>query len=647
MKKFFKITGYILGGLIALLLLTYLIFWIKWKVQSSSNMKLAGEEAPTLTIDGYTFRDLNKNGKLDVYEDTRAAQENRVENLLLQMQLDEKAGLMFAHFLGMEEDGSLLEIPTTSDPFSFFTESTSSTILKRKMNHVQNLGGTSARNYATWNNNLQKFAERTRLGIPITLISDPRHGTQAMPGASAEAKWISIWPSPLGLGAIGDTVLVREFGDIARQEYLALGIRLAQHPMADIATDPRWARVNGTFGEDAHLSAALTKAYILGFQGDSLGPTSIACQTKHFSGGGPQEDGWDAHFSNGKGQVYPGGKFDYHLIPFTEGALAANTAQIMPYYGIPKGQVKEEVGFAFSREMIQELLRDSLNFEGVVATDWGIISGNFVKEASAWGVEHLSEKERIKKVLDAGCDVFGGESVTEHIIDLVESGELPESRVDVSVRRILRDKFRLGLFDNPFVDLDKTSIVGSPEFVKKGKEAQRKSMVLLKNESILPLSSDKKIYVHGMAQSGLSEKFPQIVEELDDADVIVQKLQTPSSPPEGGGLLARLIPQGRLDFPEDEKSEILERTSAKPTITVLTITRPTIAPEINAASKAVIADFESQDEIILEMIFGKFNPSGKLPIEIPSTVEAAANQMEDVPYDSKNPMYPFGHGLSY
>lgn len=647
MKKFLRITGKILGGLIVLLLLTYLVFWIKWKVQSSSNMKLLGEETPTLTINGHTFRDLNKNGKLDVYEDSRAVLENRVDDLISQMQLDEKAGLMSAHFLGMEEDGSLMEIPTTSDPFSFMSESTSSTILKNKMSHVQNLGGTSARAYANWNNNLQKFAEQTRLGIPITLISDPRHGTAAMPGASAEAKWISIWPSPLGLAAIGDTVLIREFGDIARQEYLAIGIRLAQHPMADIATDPRWARANGTFGEDAYLSAALTKAYVLGLQGDSLNAASVACQTKHFAGGGPQEDGWDAHFASGKGQVYPGNKFDYHLIPFTEGAFAANTAQIMPYYGIPKGQVKEEVGFGFSREMIQELLRDSLGFEGVVATDWGIISGNAMKSPSAWGVEHLSEKERVKKVLDAGCDLFGGEYPAQHIIDLVESGELPESRIDISIRRILRDKFKLGLFDNPFVDLDKTSIVGNSEFVKKGKEAQRKSMVLLKNEDLLPLSSDKKIYIHGMTQSDLTDKFPQIVEDIEDADVIVQKLQTPSSPPSGGEILERLIPQGRLDFPEDEKNEILERTNSKPTITVLTITRPTVAPEINAASKAVIADFESQDEIILEMIFGKFNPSGKLPIEIPSSVEAVENQLEDVPYDSKNPQYKFGHGLSY
>jgi beta-glucosidase len=647
MKKIFKGIAYFLVGIIGLILTTYLILTIKWKIESAANMKLLGTEVSTLTILGHTFRDLNKNGELDIYEDARAELEDRVEDLISQMELEEKAGLMFAHFLGMKKDGSLLEIPSLSDPFSFMTGSTSGMLLKRKISHVQNLGGASALAYASWNNNLQKFAERTRLGIPITLISDPRHGSKAMPGASTVAQWISVWPSPLGLAATRDTVLVREFGDIARQEYLAIGIRLAQHPMADIATDPRWARANGTFGEDAHLSAALTKAYILGLQGDSLEASSVACQTKHFTGGGPQEDGWDAHFASGKYQVYPGDNFDYHLIPFTKGALMANTAQIMPYYGIPKGQIKEEVGFSFSREMIQELLRDSLGFEGVVATDWGIISGNIMKGASAWGVEHLSEKERIKKVLDAGCDLFGGELSTEHIIDLVESGELPESRIDISMRRILRDKFRLGLFDNPFVDLEKVSLVGNTKFVKKGKDAQRRSMVLLKNNGLLPLSLNKKIYIHGMQQEGLSERFPQIVENIEDADVIVQKLQTPSSPSAGRDILERLIPQGRLDFPEDVKKEILERTNSKPTITVLTITRPTVAPEINAASHAVIADFESLDEIILELIYGEFNPSGKLPIEIPASMEAVENQLEDVPYDSKDPLYSFGHGLSY
>lgn len=308
----------------------------------------------------------------------------------------------------------------------------------------------------------------------------------------------------------------------------------------------------------------------------------------------------------------------------------------------------EEVGFGFNKEIIQGLLRDSLGFDGVVATDWGIISDSPVKEASAWGVENLSEKDRINKALDAGCDLFGGEYGVDLVVELVKEGSLSEERLDISVRRLLRDKFTLGLFDDPFVDPDKTDIVGNPTFVEKGKEAQRKSMVLLKNEeNFLPLSPDTKVYLHGMNAESLAEKFPQVVDNMDEADVIVQKLTTPSSPPIGSNILEMMIPQGRLDFEEDEKAEILERTQSKPTITVLTITRPPIVPEIDAASKAMIADFECQEEIILEMIFGKFNPSGKLPVEIPSSVEAANNQLEDVPYDSEKPLYKYGHGLSY
>ncbi|MEM8891619.1 MAG: glycoside hydrolase family 3 N-terminal domain-containing protein, partial [Bacteroidota bacterium] len=241
MKKILKLLAYLFGGLLLILLITFVIFRIKWGIESSRNMKLAGEPTPRLTIDGHTFRDLNKNGALDVYEDVRAPQADRVEDILGQMTVEEKAGMLFAHFLAMNPDGSLMEIPTPSDPFSIMGENTSTTLLKYKMNQVQNLFGTSARNYAIWNNNLQDLAERTRLGIPITLLSDPRHGATGMAGASAESKWISTWPSQLGLAATRDSALVHEFGDIARQEYLAIGIRLAQHPMADISTDPRWA----------------------------------------------------------------------------------------------------------------------------------------------------------------------------------------------------------------------------------------------------------------------------------------------------------------------------------------------------------------------------------------------------------------------
>lgn len=648
MKKLLKIIIYILLALILLILLTAVFFRIKWGMESARNMKLAGEPTPTLTINGLTFRDLNKNGKMDTYENVSAPSEDRVTDLINQMNLEEKAGMLFAHFLGMNDDGSLMEIPTFSDPFSFIAENTSTTILKKKMTQVQNLGGSSARNFATWNNNLQKLAERTRLGIPITLLSDPRHGAVSMAGASAENQWISTWPSQLGLAATRDTALVRQFGDIARQEYLKIGIRLAQHPMADLGTEPRWARINGTFGEDADLSAQLTKAYVLGFQGDTLSHTSVACQVKHFPGGGPQEDGWDAHFPSGKNQVYPGNKFDYHLKPFVEGSIAAHAAQYMPYYGVPINQGVEEVGFNFSKEIIQNLLRDSLGFEGVVATDWGIIADSFVKDASAWGVEDLSEKERIKKVLDAGVDLFGGEYGTEWVIELVNEGKISEDRLNLSVRRILRDKFTLGLFDDPFVDLDETNMVRNPAFVDIGKSAQRKSLVLLKNEgNMLPLAYDAKIYLVGFSSNKLSDNFAQIVTNIDDADVIIQKIKTPSSPPKGESFLERMIPQGRLEFTAEEKSVMLERMKLKPTVSVITITRPPVIPDINEASRAVIADFECEEDILLELVFGEFIPSGKLPIEIPSSTEAVEKQLEDVPYDSKDPLYPFGHGLSF
>jgi beta-glucosidase len=648
MKNFFKIILYILGIIILVLVLTYLIFFIKWKRASSSNMALLGEEAPILTVDGHQYRDLNKNGKLDIYEDARQNVEARIEDLIGQMNIDEKAGMLFIHMVILGKDGALSEIPSLFNPFSLFLESTSTQVARKLMNHFNILQATSPEDMIRWNNGIQKMAERTRLGIPVTIATDPRHGKEMNIGTAISTRFFSRWPSPLGLAATRDSVLVHEFADIARQEYLAVGIKLALHPMADLATEPRWARINGTFGEDAFLSAELTAAYVHGFQGDSLNNNSVACMTKHFSGGGPQEEGWDAHFASGKGQVYPGNNFDYHLIPFTEGAFPAKTASIMPYYGIPKGQTSEDVGFAYNKDIITGLLRDSLGFNGVVCTDWGIVTDMAIKEAAAWGVEHLSEKERVKKIFDAGCDMIGGDSRTDLVLELVNEGALSEARIDESVRRILRDKFVLGIFDNPYLDNSKFSVFENQSFKEKGREAQRKSMVLLKNEnSILPLSKNVKLYVEGMSERSVS-KFTAVVETPEEADMILLKLETPSSPPpDGAGFLEKLFPQGRLDFPEEELAEKLALINSKPTVTVLTVNRPPVVPEINAASKAVVAEFEIEDDIICEMIFGEFNPSGKLPLEIPSSMEAVEKQFEDVPYDSENPLYPFDHGLSY
>src|SRR5439155_9972037 len=250
----------------------------------------------------------------------------------------------FQTMIGMNADGSLVE---QGEGGMFNFPPTTEQVSRRLINHFNVVSIGNPRRMAEWYNRLQALAEDTRLAIPVTISSDPRHAFSNNPLTSLFAGAFSLWPEPIGLAATGDEALVEQFGDIPRQEYLAVGIRVALHPMADLATEPRWARISGTFGEDAQLSARLTAAYIRGFQGAALGPHSVACMTKHFPGGGPQKDGEDPHFSYGREQVYPGNNFDYHLIPFAA-AFDAGTAQIMPYYGVPIGLSFEEVAFGFN-----------------------------------------------------------------------------------------------------------------------------------------------------------------------------------------------------------------------------------------------------------------------------------------------------------
>lgn len=652
MKKFLKILKYTLLSIIGLMLISALIVYINMSNSSKNNMALLGEEAPTLTKNGATFRDLNKNGRLDIYESPTANLEERVDDLVSQMNLEEKAGSMFVTMIGTTPDGEPMETPILStEPLnlimSLVLPSNSEMIARKKMNSFNILASLDADKMAKYNNTIQKMAERTRLGIPITIATDPRHGTENNPGASLYTPSFSQWPSSLGLAATRDTLLVREFGDIARQEYNAVGIKVALHPMADLATEPRWGRSNGTFGEDAHLSAMMTKAYVLGFQGDSLDKNSVACMTKHFSGGGPQKDGEDPHFPYGKEQVYPGDNFDYHVIPFTEGAFKANTAQIMPYYGIPVDQTSENVAFGFNRDIITELLRDSLNFQGVVCTDWNIITDSKLGEGRAWGVEDLTIKQRVKKVLDAGCDQFGGENIPEVIVELVNEGLIPEKRLDISVKRIMRDKFRLGLFDHPYVNEKMANeIAGKAEFRKRGRIAQSKATVLLKNQGLLPLKEGTKIYAEGMLTPEVLNTYGTLVNNPNDADIILSRIRTPFDE-RTEYFLESFFHQGRLYYTDEEKKEILDLISQKPSIVVANLERPAILTEIAEASKALLAEFGTSDEVLADILFGKQRPMGKLPFELPSSWEAVKNQKEDVPYDSKKPLYPFGHGLSY
>lgn len=651
--KFFAIAIGIVGLLLSLAI-GYLLVKVSW--DSQAHMAKLGDEAPWLEADGYRYRDLNKNGQLDAYEDARQPVESRVDDLLAQMTLEEKAGMMFINMIAMRSDGGLAEGPEWGNQFTFAFPKNSDYVASRLMNHFNTINAFPADVMATWSNNIQKLAERTRLGIPVTIATDPRHSYGDNPGANVYTPYFSQWPMPTGLAATRDTALVREFGDIARQEYRAVGITLALHPMADLATEPRWARINGTFGEDAYLSAQMTKAYILGFQGDILGSQSVACMSKHFSGGGPQKDGEDAHFPYGREQVYPGNNFDYHLIPFEQGVFPARTASIMPYYGIPVGQTSEDVAFAFNKEIITGMLREKYGYEGIICTDWNIITDNDkifglieIGPARAWGVEHLTPLERAKKALDAGVDQFGGEDNPQLVIDLVRSGHIAEQRIDASIRRLLRDKFVLGLFDNPYVDVAAaTAICKNPEFQAKAAFAQRKSTVLLKNgtsKPLLPITQPTKIFGLGISKEAIG-KYATAVDNIEDADLVIMRLKSPFEE-RTTLLIERFFRAGSLAFVPDSLAKIMKVLSAKPTIVDVELERPVVMPEIAEASAALIGTFGVADDALLDIIFGKFNPQGKLPFELPSSMEAAAKQFEDVPYDSENPLFKYGHGLSY
>ncbi len=598
------------------------------------------------TGDGRAFRDLNKNGKLDIYEDSLRPIEARIDDLLGQMTLAEKAGMLFINGATVNADGSIEAKPGAPGPARVAVTQ----MVEQEMSHFNLWDIPGAQTVAIWHNNLQRFAEETRLGIPVTIASDPRnHFSHNI--FSMRATDFSQWCETLGFAAIGDPAVVRQFADIVRREYLAVGIRMALHPQIDLATEPRWPRISGGFGEDAHLTARLATAYIEGFQGATLGPHSVACMTKHFPGGGPQNEGLDPHFEFQKGQIYPGNNFDYHLIPF-EAAFAARTAAIMPYYGVPVDQTDENVAMSFNKTIITTLLREKYGYDGVVCTDWGLITDSqlpgTVWPARAWGVEHLSRVERVRKALDAGVDQFGGESCADLVVELVTTGRLSEARVDQSVRRLLRLKFQLGLFDNPFVNERQVAqVLGDPASVAASAASQKRAMTLLKNEDqILPLRGRPKVLIKNVDPATAAD-YADLVATPEEADFAILRVQTPWIPVETQNPFARGFHHGDLDFKGEAKAEILALLQAVPTIVVIYLDRPAVIPEINGMAKALLADYGASDAAVLDVLFGHASPEGNLPFELPSSMEAVHNQLADVPYDSENPLYRFGFGLSY
>ena len=598
-----------------------------------------------VAADGTSFRDLNGNGELDPYEDRRLPVEDRVTDLLARMTLEEKAAQLFHQGLLVPDDGAVGE-----EPEGFSPVATQALVAEVGLTHFNIYWAPGPVTLAEWHNRMQEAAETTRLGIPVTISSDPRHGLGDNPATSMAGAGFSKWPDPIGLAATRDAGLVREFAGVVRREYLAVGIRLALHPTADLATEPRWCRAAGTFGEDAEVVARLVTAYLSGMQLETLGRESVACMTKHFPGGGPQLDGEDPHFSYGREQVYPGGNSEYHLIPFAA-AIEAGTAQVMPYYGMPVGTDHEEVGFGFNHGVITGLLRDRYGFDGVVCSDWGLLTDavidGVVWPARAWGVEHLSTAERALKALAAGVDQFGGEACPEVVVDLVRSGRIDEERIDASVRRLLRDKFRLGLFDDPYVDARAAAdIVGQSEFLERGHRAQTRSFVLLKNEGdVLPLRGNARVYLKGLDGAALPGTL-SVADTPEDADVALVRIQAPYEP-RSGNFIEALFHAGSLGFATADIDWLLELMRRVPTVVDIYLDRAAVIPEVADGAAALLASFGATHEALLEIVLGRAAPTGALPFELPASMESVRNQLPDMPYDSSDPLLPFGHGLSY
>jgi len=656
-------------------------------VNKKSQPFLGYKTVQLLNLEGFQFKDLNKNGKLDKYEDWRLTNEARAKDLLTKMSVEDKVGFMLISTSRLKSERSAqinAETDNTIKPSSDLNEEdqvSTTNIFNRKplavpmmssvgatkgitkfhLRHFIFRANVNARLTAEWTNKLQALAETDGLGIPVIIASNPRnHITKdASIGLSVGATTFSNWPGELGLSAMRDLKLVREFANIARQEWAAVGLRKGYMYMADLSTEPRWQRIEGTFGENAAWVAKMITEVVLGFQGTKLSSSSVAMTTKHFPGGGAGVGGQDPHFEWGKFEHFPGNMFQNNLIPF-KAAIKAGTSAIMPYYSIPKDTKYQQVAYAYNKQVIHDLLRDSLGFKGIINSDTGPI------DMMPWGVEDITIVERYKKALEAGVNLFSGTGDPSKLLETVKSGAVDIKLVDNSVYRLLMEKFELGLFENPYVDEDAAEkIVGNAKFQASANLAMRKSIVLLRNETqSLPLKPKTKIYFESYFQRRGAAS-PSVVYQPKINNYNVEFVKTPE---EADYVLLWLTPGSKSLFQSDGSPLYLSMsknavdvnyvntlTAKKPTILVINYTNPWVIDEIYNSQtikniKGVIATFGTTNEALLDVVVGKFNPTGKMPFTTPISEAAVGKQLSDVPGYLKGKdyaLFKFDEGISY
>ena len=712
-------------------------------VTNPNGPRLGVTTAKLIEQDGLYFRDLEGTGELLPYEDWRLSPEQRAQDLARRLTVEEIAGLMMysSHqmvpfFTGTPfhatYGGKTFE-ESGAQPWAL-TDQQKKFLKEDHLRHVLAMLLKDAKTAAMWNNEMQAFAEVQPHGIPVNISSDPRNGASS---ASAEYKsgggQTSAWPEGLGIAATFDPALCREYASIISREYRALGIATALSPQVDIGTEPRWLRIADTFGAHPRLVSDMGRAYCDGMQSDPAqnggwGSGSVATMAKHWPGGGPCEAGRDAHYPFGKFAVHPGGEGATHLKPFTEGVFrlegpTGKTASIMPYYTVTWGMDPggDNVGNSYSRFIIQDLLREQAGFEGVVCTDWHITSDPDPRVDSfgsrCYGVEHLSEAERHLRILENGVDQFGGNNHVVPILEAYRLGcekygeEAMLERFRRSAARLLTGSFRCGLFDNPYLDPDESqSIVGCQSHCEAGFDAQVKSLVMVKNNGVLPVRQRKKVYIPGRTigerksffrtmmsaavlpgmDRAVVEKYYDWAETPEEADFALVCIDSPIT---NGGYTeeegyipislqyrpytahtARAESIARGDFREEDAPNrsyrgktctpanaadldlVLDTRKAmgdKPVVVVVRMQNPCVLSELEPAADAIVVDFGVQQEAILTIVSGRAEPSGLLPVQLPRDMETVEAHCEDkpldlIPYtDSMENAYDFGFGLNW
>lgn len=561
--------------------------------QNESGPAIGTAGVPVIERDGCVFRDLSRSGSLLPYEDWRLSPEERAKDLTARLTVNEMIGLtLHSSSQPVPALPGLMEVVGTygGKPFAesgaepwALTDQQKTMLRDYGMRHFLVSKFRSVEAAVRWSNNIQKAAETLPYGIPVNLSSDPRHGADADAAEfHAAASDVSQWPEGLALAATRDPETARSYAKAVAKEYRALGITTALGPQIDLGSDPRWFRIRDTLGSDVELDIALAQSICDGLQTtegspDGWGRDSVIAMAKHWPGGGTGEGGRDAHYPFGKYAVFPGNNLAGHLRPFTEGAMklpgpTKSCAAIMPYYTISWEQdVKnhENVGNSYSEYLIRDLLIEQYGYEGVICTDWGIVRdktphvGMYVLGGKCHGVEELPAEERILKLLRNGVNQFGGLDEREKVDLAYRIGcerygkEAMDALLSLSAYKLLLNLFRLGLFENPYLDVEESkTVVGSRELVLKGVEAQKKSPVLLKNKGVLPLKKGIKVYVPTRhVESHYSfvrmKTKPQDIDPVPDA-LLGQHFTRVATPEEADAALVFIAsPRGRNGYEFD------------------------------------------------------------------------------------------------